>query len=194
MMVSIMSVVASGQKRGDGTFGATAASTRERLLARESEITNRELDLRRLRQNVKAKKPSDHDRKLILNQIFEDFEHIQLLSRELTRTGSTSQAVDYKRVSHLADNLNHRAKRFIHNLGLPPFKRVAQSPQLAKNEGQVRALLLTINPLVRSLVTNPFFQNPKVADSQQFIQVGQGLNAIVQWSQTVKKSSDKLKK
>jgi hypothetical protein len=192
ILLCAMADVAAAQKRTVGTFPAR----RRTVPTREAEVGNRELGFRLMNEQPKTKKPNEYERKLILSQIFEDFEHIQLISNEMMRAASTSQSLDYKHLSHAAEEMSRRAKRLKINLGIPHSEEAGRSQkhQVASNGEQVKALLVSLNQSVKSLVTNPFFQNPKVAESHQFARVTSDLSGIFELSHSIKRSAEKLKK
>ena len=103
-----------------GTPRGRAASRRESILTREAEIQGREARLRALNDGkVKAPQLSAGDRKLVISQIFEDFERLQVANREMMRVSVTLDAPACKQISKLAEEMNKRARRLKSNLGVP---------------------------------------------------------------------------
>ena len=196
VLMPAMVIPGLAQKGRGGTVAGSAAARREALLAREADLNNRELILRRLRDEAKAKKPAELELKLALAQIKEDFERIQIVNNTMMRAVSIGEALDYKQISEVAEEINKRAKRLKTNLvilDLEDGKKV-QRPQVATDGEQVRTLLLMLNHLIKSFVTSPLFQNLKVTDVRQLAKARQDLADIIELSHSVRKSAEKLKK
>src|SRR5690242_10274105 len=83
-------VTSFAQQRPDpiGGGGSTASKT-DAMLSREADLENRELRLRLLTEPNKTRTPpSPDDRKRIVGEIFNDFEHIQIINREMLKASS----------------------------------------------------------------------------------------------------------
>jgi len=191
----IAPVTSFGQKRGN-TPGSGPTSTLERILIREADIENRELNLRILREPGKAKAPalSAENRKLIVSHIFEDFERIQTVNRELMRVSSSLNPATYKHMSILAEEMNKRAKRLKENLGIPGVTHEKKDAEKATDiDGtQLKASLQTLSTSVKTFVTNPLFQDPRVTDVRHLDSLRQAISNIIELSRTVKKAAVKL--
>lgn len=193
-------VTSMAQKRtptlGGVSGGGGATSRRDTILAREADIENRELNLRILREPGKAKAPalSPEDRKLIVGQIFEDFERIQVVNRELTQVSSSLNPPAYKQVSNLAEEMNKRAKRLKTNLGIPSFAHEKGESEKAPeiNEAQLKISLQTLSASVKSFVKNPLFQDPRVTDVRHLESLRRDIANVIDLSRAVKKAAGKL--
>jgi hypothetical protein len=196
ILMSTTSAAIFAQKRSDPTVAGSAASRRERILARESDLANRELNFRLLRDQAKAGKPTAQNLKLARTQIFDDFERIQIISREMRSNTAVSLSPNYKLISGKAKELHTRAKRLKTNLAVPDLEQsdVVVTQALATNDDQMRAFVNTLNQLVKDFVTNPVFQNPKVTEVRQFMMLRQNLLAIIEISHSIKRSAEKLKR
>lgn len=176
--------------------GGGATSRRDTILTREADIQNRELNLRILREPGKAKAPalSPEDRKLVVSQIFEDFERIQVVNRELMQAGSSLDARAYKRMSPLAEELNKRGKRLKSNLGIPGVTQDKGNAEkvLPIDETQLKASLQTLNASVKSFVANPLFQDPRVTDVRHLDNLRRDISNIIELSRAVKKAASTL--
>ena len=177
-----------------GPGGAT--SSRDAILIREADLENRELNMRILREPGKAKAPalSVEDRKLIVSQIFEDFQRIQIVNRELTQGSASLNTSNYKHLSDLAEEMNKRAKRLKSNLGIPDLnqekKDSEKAPQI--DNAQLKASLQTLNTSVKSFVTNPLFQDPRVTDVRHLDNLRRDIANVIELSHAVKKALGKL--
>lgn len=186
-------IPALAQKRSDSSAAGGAAARRDAILIREDDLRNRELRMRLLREPGKTKAPTEQNRKLILNQIFEDFEHIQIVSAEMMRAATEEQ--NCKHISETAEEINKRGKRLKTNLAIPDPDREKKDLKqvVASDSQQLRAAVLTLNRLIKSFVTNPLFKDPRVTDAKHLAKVRQDLGDIIELSQTVRKSAEKLR-
>jgi len=193
----IAPVTSFAQKRSPTMGGGGGAtSRRDSILMREADIQNRELNLRILREPGKAKAPalSPEDHKLVVNQIFEDFERIQVVNRELIQAGTTLDATAYKRMSPLAEEMNKRGKRLKSNLGIPSVIQDKGNAEkvLPIDEAQLKASLQTLNASVKSFVANPLFQDPRVTDVRHLDSLRRDISNIIELSRAVKKAASTL--
>jgi hypothetical protein len=199
MLVSVIligPVNALAQKRGDSSVGGAATSRRDTLLIREADIQRRELDLRLLKEPGKTKNASAsaEDRKVIVSQIFEDFERIQVVNREMMLAGSSLNAAAYKRISTLAEEMTKRGKRLKSNLGIPDLENEKKDPEEVPpiDVAQLQASLQTLNLSVKSFVTSPLFKDPRVTDVRQLQNLRRDISSVIELSRMIKKAVGKL--
>lgn len=180
------------QKRGE----PSTAARREAIFSRESDIQYRELNLRLLREPGKAKYPelSAEDRKLLVSQIFEDFQRIQIINRELTQASSNLNPTTYKHMSTLAEEMSKRAKRLKENLGIPGIAHEKKDSEKAPeiDSTQLKTSLQTLSGSVKSFVTNPLFQDPRVTDVQHLESLRRDITNVIDLSRAVKKAVARL--
>jgi len=165
------------------------------MLSRDADIQNRELRLILLTEPEKSKTPSADDRKLIVSQIFEDFQRIQIINHEMTQVSSRSDRTAYKRLSSLADDMNKRAKRLRLNLGIPDLdeEKKDHADEPALDASQLKASLQALSVSVKSFVTNPVFREPRATDVRQLINLRRDIFNIIDVSHTVKKAAGNLR-
>jgi hypothetical protein len=191
ILLHVVMLPALAQDRGS-TGGRT--SSRETMLQREEDLTNRDLRLRVVSEPEKVKEPPEEERKYIKSQIFEDFEHIQTIAGKLTEASSKGEGPNYKRISNLSADLHKRAKRLKTNLAIPDVEDEKKNakPALAKDGQEVKGKALGLNQLVKSFVTNPIFKDPRVAQVRDLTRLRQDLLDIIELSQLLKKSAETL--
>lgn len=197
LVSSFLAFPCLAQKRGDTAPGG-ATSRRDTVLTREADMQGRELRLRLLTESAKtttlSAERTAEDRKLIVSQIFEDFEHIQLVNRELVQLSANFNNTGYKRMSTLAEEMNKRAKRLKSNLGIPDLnhEKKESEPAPEMDATQVKASLQTINASVKSFVSNPLFQDPRVTDVRHLDNLRRDISNLIELSRAVKKALGKL--
>lgn len=191
-LLLIAPVTCFAQKRGESP--ASPSVRRDAILSREADIQNRELRLRLLNEVRSTTPTSADDRKLIVNQIFEDFERLQIANREMMRTSSTLNTTSYKQISSLAGEINKRAKRLKTNLGVPDLgqKPKETEPVPEMDVPHLKDLLQALNVSVKSFVTNPLFKDPRVTDVNHLTNLRRDIFNVIELSHTVKKNVVKL--
>ncbi|HEU4795861.1 MAG TPA: hypothetical protein VFT02_09545 [Pyrinomonadaceae bacterium] len=193
-LLLIAPTVSLAQKRSSSAPGGTT-SRRDMILMREADLQNREVTLRILREG-KARSPqlSANDRKLMVSQIFEDFERLQVVNREMMLASATLNPTSCKQISKLAEEMNKRAKRLKTNLGVPDLegekKESEKTPDM--DEAQFKASLQTLNASVKSFVGNPLFQDPRVTDVRHLAKLRLDIYNVIDLSRTIKRAASKL--
>ena len=182
------------QKRGDTSVGSGASTRRDAILSREADLQNRELRLRLLNEPEKARTVTAADRKVIVTQIFEDFERVQVVNREMMQASSNPDNNAYKRISSLADEMNKRAKRLKTNLNIPDLEgdKKESEPSAEINAAQLKACVQTLNGSLKKFVSSPVFLNPKVTQVRHLLDLKQDISDVIELSRTVKKAAAKL--
>ena len=193
-LLLIAPVTCFAQKRGDTAVGGSPSARRDAILGREADIQNRELRLRLLRESKTTTPTSADDRKLIVNQIFEDFERLQIANREMMKASSTLNATSYKQISSLAGEMNKRAKRLKSNLGVPDLeeKKKDAEPVPATDASHLKDLLKALDVSVKSFVTSPLFKEPRITDVRHLANLRRDILSVIELSHTVKKVVVKL--
>ena len=183
LLVCVVVVVGSGSIAGPvcgqsvptpGTRGRTDPVQRELQRRFESEAIESALAARPGRS-------SDHERRIIMAQIKEDFLRIQIINDDLKLQS------DLKAVARSAAEINRRARRLKDNLSLP---EVSSTSALRADNGpdQLRSLLSSLSNSINGFVENPFFESAKVIDARLSEQAGQDLRQIIELSQRIRKS------
>lgn len=172
----------------------TSPERRETMLGREADLQNRAITLELLREPGKTKVLSADDRKFILRQIFEDFERVQVVNKEMIQASSNLDNNAYKRISSLADEMNKRAKRLKTNLNIPDLENDNKEPERSAemDASHLRTSVQTLNTSVKSFVNSPVFTNPKVTTVGHLQNLRRDITAVIDLSRTVKKAAAKL--
>ena len=180
-------------------FAAIIASapTMARVLVTESPQTD-ELNIRNTYVSLLERLKDDAVRRdKILKEFYEDFERIQRINMELSKTFQSKDAPDYNLVSKGTAEVKKRATRLKHTLMLPPSSKPEES-RAEVNEGsgkdQIRAYVRTLNLLTMSFVSSPLFQKDVKIDYQDVGKARRDLDGIIEFSDKAQKSADLMSK
>jgi hypothetical protein len=193
-LLLIAPVTCFAQKRGEAPEG-TSPTSRATVIGRDEDILNREWTLRLLSEGKSKAPQTAEERKFIVSQIFEDFERMQVVNREMMKASSNLNVQSCKRISTLADELNKRAKRLKTNLGIPDpdqEKKGHEENAPAMDATQLKASLQTLDGSVKSFVNSPLFKDPRVTTVGQLHNLRRDIASVIELSRTVKKAAGKL--
>ncbi len=193
-LLLIAPVTCFAQKRGDTPPGSSPTARREAVFNKESDLQYRELTLRLLNEGKTKTPQTAEDRKFIVSQIFEDFERMQVVNREMMQAGSNLNVQNCKRISTLADEMNKRAKRLKTNLGIPDPEQQKKDEENAPamDAAQFKASLQSLDGSVKSFVNSPLFKDPRVTTVGQLHNLRRDIANVIELSRTVKKAAGKL--
>ena len=133
---------------------------------------------------------------LVLDQIREDFLRIQVIDRKLMQATVVGDTLDLDLVARSAGEIRKRSSRLKENLALPqpeapPAKRSLFAVE-AKSE-RLRLSLSDLSNLIEEFVSNPMFEQSKLVDARLSGKARQDIEAIIELSRQIRRSSQKLK-
>ncbi|HET6979256.1 MAG TPA: hypothetical protein VFI24_23190 [Pyrinomonadaceae bacterium] len=177
-----------------GSSAPTNGARRDTMLGNDTDLQNRQNQLMLLNEPNKVKVLTEEDKKAIMHQIFEDFERLQVINKEMVKATSRLDNDSYKQISSLADEVNKRAKRLKTNLNIPdiePDEKKAES-KVEMDAAQLKASVLSLNVSVKSFCVSPVFTNPKVTTVGTLQNLRKDISDVIEMSRTVKKAASKL--
>jgi hypothetical protein len=133
---------------------------------------------------------------LVLDQIREDFLRIQVVDRKLTQATAVGDTLDLELVARSAGEIRKRSSRLKKNLALPrPEAPPAERSQFATEptSERLRISLSDLSNLIDEFVSNPVFEQSKLVDARLSGKARQDIEAIIELSSQIKRSSEKLK-
>jgi pectate lyase len=135
----------------------------------------------------------EHERRLALVQIREDFLRIQILDDELQKLAFRSESVDLRAIEKLASEITSRAYRLKKNLALRASS-VSAHPDSKAEPGieRLRLSLSVLSKLIYAFTANPVFERSGVVDAKLAAQALGDLEQVIEVSKQVKRSSQKL--
>jgi hypothetical protein len=167
---------------------------RERL-EMERNLREREFMLRMLENE--ARRPQRRpEPQLAYAQLKDDFMRLQVVNNDLAQAVSSGSALDFKFVARSASEIKKRASRLKLNLALPEPEKDAKRPrtEVPAEPEHLKTSLSTLDDLILSFVHNPVFQSVNVIDAQMSMKARRDLEAIIDLSDKIKKSSERLSK
>ena len=191
-----------------GQRGGSAADARMRVMremrereARDNELRERAFDLRMVEEEARRHPAVRRtEPKLDIAQMREDFVRIQVVNYELVdvvkHSGSSGGTLDLKLIAKSVAEIKKRARRLKDNMALPETENVFERPQMevGPEAGQVKSSVSVLNKLIIGFVNNPIFKEANVVDVQLSVKAKHDLEDIIEMSEQIKKSSEKLDK
>ncbi|HWS90539.1 MAG TPA: hypothetical protein VN282_26460 [Pyrinomonadaceae bacterium] len=197
--MSVFAADAAGQQgpampRGVGNSAEVErreSERRERAM-RAADLNEREFLLRNIRPDAPAERPSP---RLALAQLRDDFVRIQVLNNDLMKAAASGDALDLKLVSKSAAEIKKRAARLRDNMALPePEDKGARDGAEAAPPAELVPALSALDRLIRGFVQGVVANGVHRVDAQASAKTRQELEAIIDLSAHVKKTSERLGK
>jgi hypothetical protein len=171
---------------------ATRAERERRAGEEERRISTWEL------RSAEVRRPPERrrDANLSAAQIREDYKQLQIVNNDLARVASAGGELELKYVVKSVSEIKTRAVRLKENLPLPEAQKpVERSIPKAKTEAeQLKSSLIVLDNLIMEFVNNPIFIRPNIVNVPMSLKARRDLEAIIEVSDEIKKSSEKLKK
>lgn len=156
----------------------------------------REANLRTIETRVAIDKRDQKRIEAAIEQVKQDFRQIQIIRNELVRTLLAEKPLDFKLISDRAGEINKRADRLKTYL-MPPVSEVKeknQKDQTELNNEEIKGALVRLCNQIASFIENPVLKTPGINDVEQSAKAGNELVTIIQLSDNIKKSAEKITK
>ncbi|MGB9181408.1 MAG: hypothetical protein WCB68_19415 [Pyrinomonadaceae bacterium] len=131
-----------------------------------------------------------------IEQMKQDFKHIQLIRNEMVDDLVAKKPLDYKRISDRTEEVNKRAQR-LKTFLMPPKpgekEETPPTPVELKSEEMTGALVKLCN-LIYNFTNNPAIKNADVTDAKDAAKAGTDLLSIISLSNDIKSSAERLSK
>jgi hypothetical protein len=160
------------------------------------ERTNREATLRSAEMEVAAEKTDQRRINAAIEQIKEDFRHIQIVRNEIVRNILSNKPFDYTLISEEAGDVRKRADRLKSSLVAAAGEETekSQKNEVDFNDQEMKSVLVRLCKLIDSFVENPVLKTPGITDAQQSKKIASDLLNIIDLSGNIKRSADRLNK
>jgi Fe-S-cluster formation regulator IscX/YfhJ len=162
--------------------------------ARFEETNRREMQLRGMGGTPKKADPKELE--AVVARIKQDFERILTLHNEIVHAISTDKTLNHDSVSNAAAEIKKRASRLQTTLALDKLDASEQNQHRLKqlNDAQLKDALISLCKEIESFVTNPVIETPGTVDIQQLARARRDLEGVIELSDSINKSAERLKK
>jgi hypothetical protein len=177
-------------------LGANAQSSKGPVqpVTNDHNLQLREMQMRSLELTKESEKKLTREvSPETLKNVQEDFSRIQSINADIMRAYASGAAPNFASLAQATAEINKRATRLRANLMLPEPSKDTQE-QKASTEAQPKSPLMALNYLIVSFVTNPIFKNDNTIDADLGTKAKRDLDAIVDLSDKISKSAEKLSK
>ena len=159
--------------------------------------TNREAALRSAEIRGVGTRIDQRHLAAAIDQTKQDFKRIQLIRNDVVDYLVAKKPLDYKLVSEQAAEINKRANR-LKSFMMPSEPEAKEkdkdAAKPAEYDGeQLKGALVKLCNKIYSFTDNPMFKNPDAVDLQKAATAGGDLMAIIELSENVKRSADRLR-
>jgi len=201
LRIAMLIVLACGvaiSVRGQGAASTQGAQPRGGRNDKVSREVQRQIEMQMIEQAL-MEGSSRHVRRyppLVLDQIREDFLRIQVIDRKLMQATAVGDTLDLELVARSVGEIRKRSSRLKTNLALPrPKAPSAERSGIAveATSGRLRISLSDLSNLIDEFVSNPMFEQSKLVDARLSAKARQDIEAIIELSSQIKRSSEKLK-
>jgi hypothetical protein len=158
--------------------------------------TNREAKLRSAEVGATAEEVNKQRLLAGIEQTKQDFKRIQLVRNDMVDDIVAKKPFDFKQLSERADEVNKRAVRLKSYL-MPPTPEGEKKPEekeVSYTEEELKGALVKLCNSIYSFTGNEMFKNPATLDAQKSMKAGADLLNIIELSDNIKRSADKLGK
>lgn len=191
-LVIMAGAVAAQQGPPPGAGAPADASPRREMQDKQS----REFHLRNAETQATA--PAVNQKRLLeaIDQLKQDFKRIQLVRNEIVDNLMAKKPLDFKLISEQAEEINKRASRLKMYL-MPPVpedKAKELKTQIDYTGKEMEGALVRLCNLIYNFTQNPILKNPALVDVQQSAKAGSDLLRIIDFSDNIKRSAERLGK
>jgi hypothetical protein len=164
--------------------------------AEARERQQREAQLRSAEMIGEVKLTDRRSVEAAVGQMKDDFRRIQVLRNDVVRHLQSGKPLDYKFIARQSEEINKRAARLKTHLlrETPAGEKKAPEPQGDIESAQLTEALVRMCHRIDSFTENPLFKIPEVVDVKDAQKAGRDLHDILQLSEVIGKSAERLEK
>jgi hypothetical protein len=159
--------------------------------------TNREAALRSAEIRSVGGRMDQRQLMAAIDQTKQDFKRIQIIRNDVVDYLVAKKPLDYKLVSEQAAEINKRANRLktflMPSAPVEKEKEKDAAKQTVYDGEQIKGALVKLCNTIYSFTGNPMFKDPSTMDIQKAASAGGDLLTIIELSDNVKRSADRLK-
>jgi hypothetical protein len=159
------------------------------------DIQNREFRLRNMEAQATSTSVDPKRLEAAIDLVKQDFKRIQLIRNDMVDNLVAKKPLDFKLITEQAGEINKRAGRLKLYL-LPPVpvddKEKIEKLNFEFDARETQGALVRLCNLIYSFTQNPILKNPGMIDVQQSTRAGGDLLSIIDLSDTIRRSAEKL--
>ena len=183
-----------------GAAFAQSGGARPTPVERRTEVLNRqgeEYDLEKSSRDLKGLPEKSADRRHtqeVTEQIKHDFEGLQESHNQIVLFMADKEGLNrnHDSVFRAVAEIKKYSTRLKANLALP--KPQQEERRVEADNKQIEESLMTLRKHIYNFVTNPLFESQGVLDLEEGRKAGRDLDRIIELSESIRKSGDKLEK
>jgi hypothetical protein len=194
-VAALMATADTAIAQGGNSRGTPPTSVERRQDLSNRQATDYEIEKASRDLKGRPEKPADRRRaQEIAEQIKHDFEGLQQSHNQIVLFMADKEGLNrqHDSVFRAVAEIKKYSTRLKTNLALP--KPQQEKTRVEVNNAPVEESLMTLRKHIYDFVTNPLFESPGVLDLEQGRKAGSDLDRIIELSESITKSGDKLKK
>jgi hypothetical protein len=192
-----LSLIGAGAALAQGAPGGAGAPAVIDPKGETHSQMNREAALRSAEIRSVGGRMSQQQLAAAIDQTKQDFKRIQLIRNDVVDYLVAEKPLDYKLVSEQAAEINkraHRLKSFMMPSAPAEKEKEKDAAKQTEYDGeQIKGALVKLCNAIYSFTVNPMFKDPATVDLQKAASAGGDLLSIIELSDNVKRSADRLK-
>jgi len=160
---------------------------------RRNEQLERDLLLRDLKEKPEA--PTDRRQlQAVFTKVQQDFDRLQVINKEIVRSVSANNVLDYKFITVSTAEIGKCASRLKTNLALPEIEddQRGQKKHVELGQEQMKPSLIMLTNHIISFVTNPLFESAGPLDVKLSSKASRDLKEIMELSDGIRKRAEKV--
>ena len=142
--------------------------------------------------STRAKTPTAHDRRQVIDQIKEDFLRIQVVDDQLQKENSRNE-LDLIAISKHVSEIKRRSQRLRQNLSLQKGVNAGTAPPDLDTRDHLRRKIALFSEQIEKFVANPMFESARIVDTDLSIRASLDLEQVILTSKAIKRLSDRLR-
>jgi hypothetical protein len=188
-------LIGAGAALAQGAPGGVGAPTIINPKGDTDAQTNREAALRSAEIRAIGGRMDQRQLAAAIDQTKQDFKRIQIIRNDVIDYLVAKKPLDYKLVSEQAAEINKRANRLKSSLmpSAPVEKEKDAAKQTEYDGEQIKGALVKLCNTIYSFTGNSMFKDPATVDIQKAASAGGDLLTIIELSDNVKRSAERLK-
>jgi hypothetical protein len=177
-------------------FVSPCVSQSEAQAQRRPSIEERQAALRSVKKTYERPVDVNQEQNLRYEQSKEDFELLQVISSRLSEMVNSGTGPDYAQIGKDAAEMRKRAARLKTNLAFPEPTKGEKSKKSWEDVSteEIKSAIGALFDLVRSFVSNPIFQQPRVLNVERSELAMLDLELIIKLSEQIQKRAEALSK